>query len=154
MSIPEKLKVLVGEWKGSNRLHLGDWHPVKPIHDSDASATVRERIGGQFIEIAYRWEHEGNSCEGVLILGGDNKTDAVNAFWTDSWHMAHQVMFCSGTQIDGNASVKGSYKVEGHPEWGWRTEIIPGDDEFKYNMYNISPEGEEFIAVEMELKRT
>jgi len=154
MSIPEKLKGLVGKWTGSNRLHLGDWHPVKPIHDSDGTASVRERIGGQFLEIAYTWEHEGKPCEGVLILGGDNKTDAVNAFWTDSWHMAHQVMLCSGTQVDGNVSIKGSYKVEGHPEWGWRTEIIPGDDEFKYNMYNISPEGEEFIAVQMKLNRT
>lgn len=154
MSIPEKLKGLVGAWAGNNRLHLGDWHPVKPIHDSDGTASVRERIGGQFLEIAYTWEHEEKSCEGLLILGGDNKTDAVNAFWTDSWHMAHQLIQCSGTQVDGNVSVKGSYRVEGHPEWGWRTEIIPGTDEFKYNMYNISPEGEEFIALEMELKRT
>jgi hypothetical protein len=154
MSIPETLKALVGEWKGSNRLHLGDWHPVKPIHDSDGTASVRERIGGQFIEIAYTWEHESKPFEGVLILGGDNKTDAVNAFWTDSWHMAHQVMMCEGSQVNGNVSVTGSYKVDGHPDWSWRSEIVPGIDEFRYNMYNVSPEGDEQIAVEMELKRT
>lgn len=153
MSIPEKLNGLYGEWAGSNRLHLGDWHPVKPIHDSNATAFVRERVGGQFVEIAYTWEHEGKPCEGLLILGGDNKTDTVSAFWTDSWHMAHQMMFCTGTQVDGNVSVKGSYKVDGHLDWGWRTELILGNDEFKYKMYNISPDGEESIAVEMDLKR-
>lgn len=153
MSIPEKLKVLAGEWSGSNRLHLGDWHPEKPIHDSDGTASVRERVGGQFIEIAYTWEHDGKPCEGVLILGGDNKTDAVSAFWTDSWHLAHQTMLCEGSQVDGNVSVKGAYEVEGHPDWGWRTELIPGPERLQYNMYNVSPEGEEQIAVEMDLTR-
>lgn len=154
MSIPDKLKGLAGEWTGNNRLHLGDWHPEKPIHDSDGTATVTERVGGQFLEISYTWAYEDKTKEGVLILGGDNKTDAVNAFWTDSWHMAHQVMMCEGTAADGNVSVSGTYKVEGHPDWGWRTEIIPGDETFQYKMYNVSPEGDEQIAVEMELTRT
>lgn len=154
MSIPDKLKGLVGDWVGSNRLYLGDWHPVKPIHDSDATAAVRERVGGQFLEVAYTWEHEAKPCEGVLILGGDGKSDAVNAFWTDSWHLANQVMLCQGAQAKGSVSVTGSYKVEGHPDWRWRTEIIPNDEGFQYNMYNISPEGSEQIAVEMVLRRT
>ena len=154
MSIPDELKSLVGEWTGSNRLHLGDWHPVKPIHDSDATASVTERIGGQFLEIAYTWEHEGKTCEGVLILGGESKAETVNAFWADSWHLAHKVMMCEGSEVGGKVSVKGSYKVDGHPDWGWRTEILPGQEEFRYNMYNLSPEGEESIAVEMVLNRT
>ena len=154
MAIPALLSSLVGEWRGSNRLHLGDWHPVKPIHDSDASASVRERVAGQFLEIAYSWEHEGKSCEGLIILTADRKSDAISAVWTDSWHMAHQVMMCEGSEAEGRVSVTGSYKVEGHPDWGWRTEIVPDDEGFRYNMYNISPEGEEQIAVEMDLKRT
>jgi len=90
----------------------------------------------------------------VIILGGDNKTDSVNAFWTDSWHMAHQLMLCEGTlRDDGSISVKGYYKVPDHPDWGWRTEIIPGYDSFRYLMYNVTPDGEETIAVEMDLSR-
>lgn len=154
MSISDELKGLAGEWTGSNRLHLGDWHPEKPIHDSDATASVRERVGGQFLEIAYTWVYEDKIREGLLILGGDNKTDTVNAFWTDSWHLAHQAMLCNGTETDGTVSVNGTYKVDGHPDWGWRTEIIPGSDKFRYNMYNVSPEGDEQIAVEMDLTRT
>jgi hypothetical protein len=154
MSIPAKLQQLSGDWKGSNRLHLGDWGPT-PLHESAGSAAVRERIGGQFLEIAYTWEYDGKQNEGVIILGGDNKTDAVNAFWTDSWHLAHQTMLCDGREgADGSVSVKGFYKVEGHPDWGWRTEIIPGDTSFDYKMYNVSPEGEETLAVEMDMKRT
>jgi hypothetical protein len=154
MSIPKKLQPLVGDWKGSNRLHLGEWGPT-PLHESAGTATVRERIGGQFLEIAYTWEYDGKPQEGVMILGGDNKTDAVNAFWTDSWHMAHNVMLCEGTEsADGVVSVKGSYKVEGHPNWGWRSEIYATDSGFKYKMFNVTPDGEEAIAVEMDLQRT
>jgi hypothetical protein len=152
MSIPESLQRLTGVWKGNNRLHVS-WLP-NPVVDSDATATVTSRVGGQFLEIAYTWKYEGKPQEGVVILGGDNKTDAVNAFWTDSWHMAHQVMMCEGkTNDEGNVSVKGFYKVPDHPDWGWRTEIFPGGDSFRYLMYNVSPEGVEEIAVEMDLTR-
>ncbi len=154
MSIPVKLQQLVGNWKGSNRLHLGDWHPAGPLFESEGRATVEERIGGQFLEIAYTWEFDGKPQEGVLILGGDNKTDKVNAFWTDSWHLAHNVMMCVGNDsADGSISVTGSYKVEDHPDWRWRTEIKPAEAGLVYKMFNISPEGEETIAVEMEMTR-
>lgn len=154
MSIPAKLQQLVGNWNGINRLHLGDWGPT-PLHESEGAATISERVGGQFLEIAYTWEYEGKQKEGVIILGGDNKTDAVSAFWTDSWHLAHQTMLCDGLESgDGSVSVKGTYKVEGYPDWGWRSEIAATDGGFEYKMFNISPEGEETLAVEMDMKRT
>src|SRR5215207_5383599 len=149
MSIPVKLQQLLGDWKGSNRLHLGEWGPT-PLHESTGTATVRERIGGQFLEIAYTWEYDEKQQEGVMILGGDNKTDAISAFWTDSWHLAHNVMRCDGTgSPDGVVSVNGTYKVEGHPDWGWRSEIVPTDSGFEYKMFNVTPDGDESIAVEM-----
>src|SRR5688500_20265817 len=154
MSIPSNLRGLVGIWSGSNRLHMA-WNPENPLLDSNGTATVSERVAGQFLEIAYTWVFEDKSREGVIIVGGNNKSDTVNAFWTDSWHLAHQVMMCEGKENpDGSISVKGSYKVEGHPDWGWRTEIIPSADSFQYEMYNVSPEGKEDIAVEMEMERT
>ena len=154
MSIPSKLRSLVGAWSGRNILHMA-WQPENPLHESKGVAAVSERVGGQFLEIAYTWVYDDKPREGVIILGGDNKTAAVNAFWTDSWHLAHQVMICEGKECeDGSVSVQGSYKVEGHPDWGWRTEIIPNGDSFQYKMYNVSPEGEEDLAVEMEMRRT
>lgn len=152
MSIPKEFIGLYGNWKGNNRLHLS-WLP-DPVLDSEGTASVTPRIADQFVEIAYRWSHEGSPQEGMIILGGDNKTDAINAAWTDSWHMAHQLMMCEGKEYaDGRVSVNGFYKVEGHPDWGWRTEINPGESSFTYKMYNVSPEGQEEIAVEMEMSR-
>ena len=152
MSIPEKLFAIEGSWSGTNRLHLGDWAPENPILESEATAEVRKRLGGQFLEIFYTWAYKGEPKEGVILLGSEPKSGTVNATWTDSWHMAHQLMKCEGRETeDGGVDVKGYYNVEGHPEWGWRTEIVPGENSFRYLMFNVSPEGEESIAVEMEL---
>lgn len=152
MSIPGTLATIEGSWSGTNRLHLGDWAPENPVLESDATAVVRKRSGGQFLEISYTWTYKAEPKEGLILLGSEPKTGAVNAVWTDSWHLAHQLMKCVGEETEeGGVNVKGFYKVEGHPEWGWRTEILPGDNSFRYLMYNVSPEGEESIAVEMEL---
>jgi hypothetical protein len=47
----------------------------------------------------------------------------------------------------------GYYSVPNNPDWGWRSEIIPGEDSFRYAMFNVSPEGIEEIAVETDFAR-
>jgi hypothetical protein len=153
MSIPEKLGSLTGEWKGTNQLHT-PWMPV-PLHSSDSAMRVSEQIKGQFLSFEYTWAYEGKPEEGIIIVGWDAQKNVVNAIWTDSWHSAHVLMNSEGSiDGDGNLSMKGHYKVEGHPDWGWRTDIIPLGDMFKLVMYNVTPEGEESLAVETEYTRT
>ena len=152
MGLHEKLTRLVGDWKGTNRLHT-TWMPVK-LHESNSTASVRSRMNGQFLTIEYTWAYEGSAEEGMLILGCDPHSDAVQAVWTDSWHSKDILMLCNG-EIDGDGkiSVFGTYAVPDYPDWGWRTEITPGDNEFRYAMYNVTPEGEEEIAVETDFTR-
>lgn len=117
-------------------------------------ADVSLRVGGQCLEIAYSWEYEGKPQEGLLVIDGDPAKGRAEAAWTDSWHMANALMDCRGeARPDGSLNVMGHYGVEGHPDWGWRTEIVPKGDSFKYLMFNVSPEGEEEWAVETEFKR-
>lgn len=154
MSIPDGLVGLEGSWYGKNTLHLGDWEPDNPILESNATAEVRRRSGDQFLEISYTWSYKGEPKEGVILLGINKKTGTVNGVWTDSWHLAHQLMLCEGRTTDsGSVDVKGSYKVDGHPDWGWRTEIIPGNGSMRCLMFNVSPEDKEELAVDMELSR-
>ncbi len=152
MSINDHLSALVGEWKGTSRLNLS-WMP-DPIKESGSTAKVHGRINGQCVEIAYTWEYEGQPQEGLLILNGDPKSDQITAWWTDSWHSANVLMSCKGTvRDDGHVNVMGHYSVPDHPDWGWRTEIIPDGDTFKYLMFNVSPKGEEDWAVETAFTR-
>jgi hypothetical protein len=151
MAINEKLMSLVGEWSGTNRLNLS-WTP-DPIKESSSTAIVRTRAGGTCLEIDYRWEYEGKPQEGFIVVAV-NEPNSAHAVWTDSWHSKNVIMSCEGTAFDsGSVNLKGFYEVEGHPDWGWRTEIIPEIDNFKYLMCNVSPEGQEEWAVEMEFKR-
>lgn len=146
------LSELVGSWKGTNRLHT-PWLDEK-IKQSDSSARVQSKMNGQFLSIEYTWTFDEEPQEGMLILGCDLKSDAVQAVWTDSWHSKNVLMLCNGAiDADGNVSVVGSYSVPENPDWGWRTELRRGNDSFRYLMHNISPEGEEDIAVEMDFVR-
>jgi hypothetical protein len=152
MSVHPKLAELAGRWVGHYRLHTS-WLENK-IHECQTSAQIDLRVKDQFLTIEYEWEYEGRQQEGVLILGCDEMSSAVQAIWTDSWHMSHKFMVCDGA-IDekGVVNVNGFYQVSDHPDWGWRTEIFPAKDSFKYAMYNIAPEGKEDIAVEVEYSR-
>ncbi len=147
MSITDRLSALAGEWKGTNRLNLS-WLP-DPVKESDSTANVTTRVGGQCLEIAYTWKHDGQGQEGLLILNSAAKGDEVAAWWTDSWHSANVLMSCKGNvSEDGRVNLVGHYSVPDHPDWGWRTEIVPEGETFKYLMFNVSPEGEEEWAVE------
>ena len=119
-----------------------------------ARASVRSKMNSQFLTIEYTWKFEDEPQEGMLILGCDPHSDAVQAVWTDSWHSKDILMLCNGNiDNDGKISVAGSYAVPDHPDWGWRTEITPGENSFRYAMYNVTPEGEEEIAVETDFTR-
>lgn len=147
MSLNEKLAQLAGNWKGTNKLNLS-WMP-DPIKESASNASISVRVNGQCLEITYNWEYDAEPQEGLIILAGDGKTDAIKAFWTDSWHSKNVLMPCDGiVSENGRVNVKGFYGVPDHPDWGWRTEIVPNGDSFKYLMFNVSPEGVEEWAVE------
>jgi hypothetical protein len=152
MGVRPELAQLAGRWKGSYRLHT-NWLPEE-AYDSATAAKIELRVKDQFLAIDYEWEYDGKKQEGVLIAGCDKASDAVQAVWTDSWHMSHKFLVCDGT-IDeaGKVNVKGYYSVPENPDWGWRTEIRPGKDSFEIIMYNVSPEGDETIAVEATYSR-
>lgn len=152
MSIDQKLYDLAGVWKGTNRLHV-PWMPEK-LKESESGANVHSKMNGQFLYLEYTWSYEGEPQEGLLIVGGDPKSDAVQAVWTDSWHSKDVLMLCNGSIAgDGGISVVGSYAVPDNPDWGWRLEIIPNDDQFRFAMYNVSPDGAEELAVETDFQR-
>jgi hypothetical protein len=152
MGINDDLSRYAGTWAGTNNLYLS-WLP-DPLRQSESDLTVSLKANGQFVSFEYTWAHEGEPQEGLILLGCDKKSDAVQTVWTDSWHSSHTFVLSDGkSSEDGSISVKGYYKVEGHPDWGWRTDIIPNGEELRIVMYNVSPEGDEELAVETDFHR-
>ena len=79
----------------------------------------------------------------------------MTALWVDSWHMSDKVMTCEGASPDAvSLEVRGSYAAPPGPDWGWRTVIETAEDDLlRMVMYNISPEGTEYLAVEADYRR-
>ena len=147
MRVNEDFARFQGSWKGTNKLYLSSLPEV--VKESDSTMSVSVKANGQFIQFDYTWVYEGEKQEGLIILGCDTKSDAVQTVWTDSWHSRNTFMLSDGKVTeDGTASVKGYYKVLDHPDWGWRIDIIPGDHAFKLVMFNVSPDGVEELAVD------
>ncbi len=64
-------------------------------------------------------------------------------------------MQCTGgVEADGSVSLHGKYPAPPDPDWGWRTVITArGDRAFDVVMTNITPNGDEQVAVETHYER-
>ena len=154
MSVPKTLENLVGKWRGINRLHTV-WIPENPVRESESQAAIDLTARGRFLKIEYDWIYEDAKQEGLILVGDEKDSDLIKSFWIDSWHLSDKFMVSEGLSGNNDAiSLKGFYVVPEHPDWGWTTNIKPVENNsFKITMYNVSPENEETLAVEMEFKK-
>lgn len=151
MNVLETLAARAGHWQGINQLQ--DPHTNAP-EDSPSSLAVTPILKGKFIRMDYTWAYQGNPEEGMLLIGYEEKTNAVTAHWADTWHQP-TVMVCQGNaEANDSMSVKGSYAAPPGPDWGWRITISSRDNQnLQMVMYNITPEGQEYLAVEAKYTR-
>jgi hypothetical protein len=145
MSGLDGLIACAGAWQGPSTLQ----DPMSNLADESAStATVTPVLGGRFVRIDYTWSYGGNGQEGSLLVGLQKKAGTATAHWIDSFHNGEKVMACTGAASeDGSITVRGSYSVPGHPDWGWRIDITPGET-LRIVHHNVWPEGKEDLAVE------
>ena len=63
-------------------------------------------------------------------------------------------MPCSGSAAEAAVSVKGHYAAPPGPDWGWRITVqLESAEQFRLIMHNITPDGEEMVAVEAVFSR-
>lgn len=157
MGALDALGALAGSWRATYQLR-GD-----PSFDSDtpSRALVTPILGGRFVRIDYTWDEddflqEHGPQEGVLLVGHESKTDGVTVVWLDSWHNSDRTMVCPGALLEnGGVDVIGTYPgAPGEPEWGWRTRIEPDSDGWVLTMFNVTPTGEEALAVHADYRRS
>ncbi len=152
-TVQEFYEKLTGKWSGPYSVWLD---PEKPSHNSEIAAQGRFVVQGSYFLLTYSWKWEDEEQEGVFLLGG--KGGAASVTWGDSWHMQPEPMVCEGelTEEGQKLVCLGSYETgPDTPDWGWRTEFtLQGEDAFLMEAYNITPEGDETLAVRAELARS
>ncbi|MFQ5651142.1 MAG: DUF1579 family protein [bacterium] len=152
MDIRSFYQALQGTWEGTYHLWL---NPANPPVTSKAQATVKMVANAAYCLFIYQWARGGAAHEGVFLLGGAG--DKVTATWADSFHSAPEPMHCKGRLESGRQKLvfDGKYSGgAGEPDWGWRTEIsLLESGQLRMEAYNISPEGQEDIAVRCEMKK-
>jgi len=149
MNALDRLLACTGTWRGRNRLE--DPHGDEPQF-SPSTALVTPLLGGTFARLDYTWSYRGSPQAGSLLVGYRPDADLVTGHWIDTWHMGREVMACKGpADPGGGIAVSGSYAAPPGPDWGWRIEIAPAAGRsLAIVMVNISPQGEEEVAVEAE----
>jgi hypothetical protein len=142
-----KLTELAGQWSGVNRLWV---YPGDPVRESETKASVEFAARGALAMITYTWAYEGGPQEGILMVRTETDADDVEVVWVDSWHTSSKFMLFRGEEDkEGLVAVHGTYSAPGGPDWGWRI-VLGADsaDEIHILMYNITPDGQEALAVE------
>jgi hypothetical protein len=141
-----KLKSIVGNYNGTNRLH--DPHRNQP-DDTSSNLNLTSILNGRFARIDYTWSYQNAPQEGSMLIGFEPDENLVTIHWCDTWHMSNKVLVLNGAaESDGSINVRGSYPAPPDPDWGWRIVIKPGDKSLNIAMFNISPQGDEYPAVE------
>ena len=134
----------------------GPWHATyqlrgDPSFDSDSAstATVSPMLGGRFVRIDYTWSDRDKPQEGALIVGHEPTTRVVTVVWMDTWHNGDRMMICTGRATPGGGiDVRGTYPTgPASPDWGWRTQLDVDGVTWTMTMFNVTPDGQEALAV-------
>lgn len=147
-----RLARMAGEWEGRFRL----WYePGAPAEDSRQRGSIRVLLGGRVLLHEYEGQCAGEPMQGVAMIAYHLDEQRHETAWAESFGTGTSIMFSTGAPGDPRLSMLGSYSDgPGGARWGWRTEIDqPSDDALDLRMYNITPAGEEALAVEVNYHR-
>jgi broad specificity phosphatase PhoE len=146
------LKDLVGDWTGHNQLWV---IPGEPVRESSTTARVELAAGGRYLVVRYTWTEKDEPQDGHLVVRLADDTTGADMVWVDSWHQGAGFLMLAGEEKSPTSiAARGSYPAPSGPDWGWRIAISTvASDRYVMRMWNITPDGQEALAVEASYRR-
>jgi hypothetical protein len=150
MTMLKKMNRFLGDWEGP----VETWfEPNTPSHPGLIKSKFTPILGGLFIQEEYAGQIGAKNHNGIRILGVDQNLTQATCYWMDTFHTGLTAMLCTGDWVDDRLVVRGHY-FGGDEKWGWRTEFrLQDDNHLTILQYNITPDGEESLAVKCELNK-
>ncbi len=140
-----------GRYSGPSKLILD---PSTPVEESTIDMVAESILGGRWLRLGYQGTAMGKPHAGEMLFGSPPDAGEVEMAWVDSFHTGLAIMPSRGRSNRGDAiDVLGGY---GPPEqrWGWRTVLRrTSPAALVLEAYNITPQGEEMLAIEWRLAR-
>ncbi len=147
----QRLARICGGFRGTAKTFL---EPGAAPIEAAWEGRVAAILGGRFVRFAYRSSVGEKPIAGEMVIAFESSEKLWRISWVDSFHTGTAILVsvgAGGAAID----VRGTYfAAPGHPHWGWRTVVDDTQAErLGIRMYNVSPEGEEDLGVDIELTR-
>ena len=130
--------------------------PGKLEEETDIVGSMSLVQGWAFLQHDYVGSCMEKIQSGVALFGYSCGEDRWTAAWTDSFHNGTRIMFSQG-EHRGDLSridVFGAYPAPPGPDRGWRTMVeLISTDHLVITHFNVTPDGEEAKAVEIDYRR-
>ncbi len=145
----EHLAPLVGKWDYTVKMWM---YPGSAAEESTGTAENKWILGGRYLLQKMHGEMEGETFEGISLLGYDNFREEYVSLWIDS--MTTGFMLSRGT-CDGTGRVityTGTHDeihTEQKDKYFKAVNRMLGPDRFLYEMYAKGPDGKEFKTLEV-----
>lgn len=146
------LALLEGIWQGEAKT----WFvPGEPTDKSPIRAEIKPVLNDTFMLYEYKGSLMGEDMLGIALIGYNHVRKRFEKAWVDNCHTGTAIMYSTSQADPQSLYVEGKYDdAKMLNQWGWDTSFELVDrDHLKVVSYNISPDGEKEMAVEIDYSR-